>query len=258
VKEVVLWNCAVALLAWMFGFQAIAADCPVPNRNLYPQEYLTDNYRGRLAWLPFGPNSDRYYVLDGCNTLYIGQKQTLYFTVNAIFSPNGGDGTASYVAVQVAKLQKGEQQYVDVAIERNDKWCRDVTSSGSCQDNIRQDGFRMKTITGLTPRGFFDLHTQVPFNDQALKFRDLWWHGTPVGGTSSSRDQPPRFNWPLDIISLNPKRVQLSNRLYGFAFGATDVPFEVGIRGTESTVIRVMSPAWPDDTAEYTLNLVPR
>jgi hypothetical protein len=237
---------------------ALGADCPVPNRSLHFEEFFKSEFSGRVAWLRNGPDSQRYYLLENCNKLLIGDNDTLYFTINTIFSPQAGDGTASFVAVQVARLQSVDQRVVDATIERNDKWCRELSATGQCLDGVPQYGFSQSPVGGLAPKAFSDLHDRVPFDDAVLKHNDLWWHATPNGSRTSSRDQARRLSWSLGLFSQQPTRTLLSNRLYGFAFGSTtysEVPFEIRVRGTQTATLRVQSPLWPDDPAEYTLVL---
>lgn len=258
-RSFILCGAIAALL--MTSSVALGADCTVPNKSLHFGEFFKSEFSGRVAWLRNGPDSQRYYPLETCNKLFIGDDDILYFTVNTIFSPQGGDGTASFVAVQVARLQSGDQKAVDATIERNDKWCRELSGTGKCLDKVPQYGFSQSPVGGLGPRAFSDLHDRIPLDDRLLKHNDLWWHATPNGGTTSSSDQARRLSWSLDLFSQQPTRTLLSSRLYSFAFGSktySEVPFEVGVRGTQTAIIRVVSPLWPDDPAEYTLVLVRR
>jgi hypothetical protein len=239
------------------GSTCLAAECPVVGRILNGDQFFTKEYSGKVAWLKFGENSSSYYLLDDCNTIYATASNILYFTINTMFSPRSGDGSASFVSVQVAKLQK-LQQTAEPTIERNDKWCRELDSSKACKDTVTQDGYNPQAVKGMTAQKFFDIHLAVPFDDTTLKYNELWWHATPVGGVMSSSERPERYSWNHDIFKKYPDRTLLSNRLYGFAFSSRDyseAPFFVRIRGTEEVRIKVMSPLWPADPAEHTIRI---
>jgi hypothetical protein len=211
-----------------------------------------------VAWLKFGENSFNYFLLDNCHRIFVGKADILYFVVNTMFKHESGDGSSSFVAVQVAKLQSVTQRTVEPTIERNDKWCREVDASNLCKDTVIQTGFKQQGIKGLTARQFFELHRAVPFDDGAIKYKSLWWHGTPIGGVSGSADRAAQYSWDLDMFGLFPDRTLLSSRLYGFAFSrdASQVPFEIGIRGAEELRFRIMSPLIPGDPDEYVLQVV--
>jgi hypothetical protein len=175
-----------------------------------------------------------------------------------MFQPKAGDGSASFIAVQVAKLQEQEQALLDATVERNDKWCREIGPSNVCKDAIPQDGFSQHGFRGITAKKFFELHAASPFDDTALAYKGLWWHATPIGGVSSSSENPDRYSWNLDMFTQFPDRALLSNRLYGFKFTSRDyseVGFNVKIYGTEEVALRIMSPLWSDGPAQYVLKI---
>jgi hypothetical protein len=61
-----------------FSSAALAAEeCPAAATSLNGDQFFTEEYSGRVAWLQFGPNSSTYYPLDGCNKLYVRSSNIL-------------------------------------------------------------------------------------------------------------------------------------------------------------------------------------
>jgi len=227
------------------------ARCPAIGGNIQSgdAQFLTPDLSGRLAYLKDGANSKTYYVLDDCNEIYVDGPTTLNFVINNVFTPKEADGKASFVAVQVAKLQAGKQKDLEVTLERSDGWQR---------NRVTQFGFGPVSLKNLTPSAFFAIHTAAPFDDTVLKYKDWWWHATPVDGSASSSDRPDKWVWMDDVFSDKSDRVLLSNRLYRFAFASgnnSGVPFYVKINKTEIVYIRYFAPSWADEPQTYILEI---
>jgi len=247
-----LLNRSVLLLSVSLTFanEVYAQECgPVGADVIKGDSFLVNDRSGQLAWLKDGENSANHYILSGCNILYVRKAQTLYFKLNNAFRARGADGKASFVAVQIARVQETDQAVLDITIERNDDWAR---------NNIPQDGFGPVAVKDTSPQNFMQLHSKLPFKDDSLRFKTFWWHATPNGGAFSSSDNPAWWVWDLPLLNAIPKRTLLSNRLYKFDFnpdGNTGIPFFVRTNGTEQMIIRIFSPIWPDTIWTFTLKL---
>jgi hypothetical protein len=221
---------------------------PISEKRQGNRQFFVGELAGKVAWLKDGESSSTFHLLDDCNTLYIKKAERLYFVINNVFEPRDGDGKASFVAVQVARLQSTEQK-AGVVVERNDDWIR---------DNIVQPGFAGHEIKVMPPNQFFELHKKSPFNDQTLRFGQWWWHATPAGGSFSSSYDPEKWSWDEELFRANSNRVLLSNRLYGFKFNAdgnSGVPFDIRVKGTQQVNIRVFSPLWPETVGVHVIKL---
>ena len=241
---------ALFLLPWV---SSARAECAAIGSNIQngDDRFFTPALSGRLAYLKDGPDSKTYYVLDDCNEIYIdGPRATLNFTINNVFVPKGADGNASYAAVQGAKVQAVTQGDVSVTLERTDGWVR---------GGEKQLGFGPVAIKKMTPDRFFEIHRGDKFDDSMLRFKTWWWHATPVDGTSSSFDNPEKWNWNATVFGDQSDRVLLSNRLYRFSFAAKGanggIPFYVQVNRTETVYIRYFAPIWADDPQTYAIRI---
>ncbi|WP_152535748.1 hypothetical protein [Bradyrhizobium sp. Ai1a-2] len=225
---------------------------------LNSDEFFTNEYSGRVAWLREGEGSATYYLLNDCTKLHVDRAEILYFVVNAVFKPQPGDGTASFVALQVARLQTQRQAALEATIERKGTWCRKPNQQNACDDPVEQKGFNQTAMPNITAKKFFDLHTTSPFDDSAIATRGLYWHNTPIGGVVPSNARPETYSWALDTFAEYPDRTLLSNRLYRFEFapnGDNEVPFDIRIRGTQAVSFRIKSPIWGEETYQYDLQI---
>jgi hypothetical protein len=238
------------LMPWV---SSAGADCSAIGSNIQSGDdrFFTSSLSGRLAYLKDGPDSKVYYVLDDCNQIFIdGPRATLNFTINNVFVPKGADGNASYAAIQVAKVQAVRQGDVSVTLERTDGWIR---------DGEKQLGFGPVAMRRMAPDRFFEIHRADKFDDSMLKYKNWWWHATPVDGTSSSFDNPDKWNWNAAVFGSQSDRILLSNRLYRFSFAAkganSGIPFNVQVNRTETVYIRYFAPIWADEPQMYTINI---
>ena len=241
---------AVLLMPWA---STAGAECSAIGSNIQigDERFFTPKFSGRLAYLRDGPDSKIYYVLDECNEIYVdGPRTTLNFTINNVFVPKEADGTASYAAVQVAKIQAIKQGDVSVTLERTDGWTR---------DGEKQPGFGPVGVKKITPDRFFDIHRADKFDDSALKYKSWWWHATPLGGTAASSDDPTKWIWNASVFGDQSDRLLLSNRLYRFSYadkGANSgIPFYVQVNRTEAVYIRYFAPIWADEPQTYVIKI---
>jgi hypothetical protein len=235
------------LLAMVLASSAAAQECGAVGGPKNIGEFLAQDYTGQVAWKADGENAARAHVLNRCTTIFLRRPPVIYLLVNNFYKALSGDGTASYVAVQVARLQQLSQRQREPTIQRNEGW-----SSGG---NTAAPGFNPQPIKGIDAKAFFALHRASPFDPSVLQYAGIPWHAVPAGGKVASSERPEIFAWAnVEMFDRFPDRALLSSRLYAFKFnpaGNTGIPFDVGVTGTEEVRLRVFSPLWSQDESEY-------
>jgi hypothetical protein len=238
---------AGGMLAILLASAAGAEECGAVGAPKNISEFLGASFAGQVAWKADGENATRAHVLNHCTTIYLKHPSVIYFVANNYYKALSGDGAASYVAIQVARLQKQTQSELEATIQRNDGWTSDGKTAAP--------GFNSQAIDGVDAKAFFALHRASPFNPATLQYDGVPWHGVPANGKAASSRRPVQFAWDsVDLFERFPDRALLSNRLYAFKFnpaGNTGIPFDAGVLETEELRIRIFSPLWSQDNFEY-------
>ena len=235
------------ILAIVLASSAAAQECGAVGAPKSIGEFLGESYTGQVAWKADGESATRAHVLNRCTTIYLKHPSVVYLLANNFYKALSGDGGASYVAIQVARLQKLPQRQREATVQRNEGW----TSDGK----TAVPGFNSQAIKGVDAKAFFALHRALPFDPTKLQYAGIPWHAVPVSGKAASSERPEIFAWDnVELFDRFPGRALLSNRLYAFKFnpaGNTGILFDVGVTETEELRIRVFSPLWSQDELEY-------
>lgn len=236
-----------SLLAMALACSAAAQECGAVGAPKSIQEFLGESYAGQVAWKADGQGATRAHVLNRCTTIFMRRPAVVYLLANNFYKALSGDGEASYVAIQVARLQRPPQRQLEATIQRNEGWNSDSRTA--------VPGFSSQAVRGVDAKAFFALHRALPFDPARFQYAGTPWHAVPAGGKAASSERPEVFAWTdVELFDRFPARALLSNRLYAFKFnpaGNTGIPFDVGVTATEELRIRVFSPLWSQDEFEY-------